>query len=233
MGLYDNIPSGYYLKAMIHGYPVQRFWHKSKLAEISKYIPDNPNITLLDLGCGAGNFFFQHKKGAKKRIGIDIARKQILYARRIMPDAEWICADITRTKLPKADYVVLSEIIEHVPNNIQLIKKIHITLNNDGKLILTTPNYSSFWWLIEHLWRLVSPIKYKEHHINMFTLSRLRKFVNMAGFKIKELKTLFLITPFIALFSEALAQKLLPYEQKIIGQFGLIIFAVLEKQKQL
>lgn len=162
MGLYDDIPGGYYLNAMLYGYPVQRFWHKSKLAEISKYIPDNPNITLLDLGCGA-----------------------------------------------------------------------HITLNNDGKLILTTPNYSSFWWLIEHLWRLVSPIKYKEHHINMFTLSRLRKFVNMAGFKIKELKTLFLITPFIALFSEALAQKLLPYEQKIIGQFGLIIFAVLEKQKQL
>jgi 2-polyprenyl-3-methyl-5-hydroxy-6-metoxy-1,4-benzoquinol methylase len=90
------------------------------------------------VGCGSGNFFFQHKKLAGKRIGIDFAESQIEYARRSMPDVEWICTNIEKAELPKSDYVVFSEVLEHLSSKTKAIKKIHESLARHGKLIITT-----------------------------------------------------------------------------------------------
>jgi len=229
MDTYAAIPSGYYLKVMTEGWKVQRFWHWHKLSQISIRVPDDPNITMLDLGCGPGSFFFQHTKKGEK-IGIDFAKSQINYAKKVMPETKWICADMEKTELPKADYIIFSEVLEHLKPETQIFKKIHSALNKNGKLILTTPNYSSFWPVIERVWDLVSPVKYEEQHINPQTPRTLKKLIESNGFKLIELRTIFLFTPFVAFISEKLARKLTNFEQKIIGRMGYVMVAVCEKR---
>lgn len=227
---YEEIAEGYYLKAMTEGWGVQRFWHRHKFDQISARIPDNQDITILDVGCGPGGFFSQHKKKAKEKIGVDFAKSQINYARTIMPQIKWVCADVEKAKLPKADFVVFSEVLEHLPKGTKIFEGIRKVLKKNGKLILTTPNYSSFWPFFEKLWDVVSPVKYEEQHINPQTPNTLKNLVESSGFRLVELKTLFLFTPFAALLSNKLAMKLTSIEQKIIGRKGYIMIAVCEKK---
>jgi SAM-dependent methyltransferase len=228
VGLYDDIPAGYYLERMRKGPAVQRFFHTQELAKISSGIPDNPRITLLDMGCGPGSFFFQHRKRGRK-IGMDIAPDQILYARRLMPRNTWICADIEKAPLPKADYIILSEVLEHLSPKTRILQRARDALRKNGRLIITTPNYASAWPLIERLWELVSTVKYKHQHINPQTPARLKRLAQAAGLRLVELRTIFPFTLLLACVSERLARKALPIEDKFFRRLGLIIFAVFEK----
>ncbi len=228
MDIYDSIPEGYYLKVMTEGGNLQRFWHQYHFSQISARIPENPALTVLDLGSGPGAFFFQHKKRAKK-IGIDVAQSQIDYVKKIMPDVKWICSDIENCELPKADYVILSQVLEHLNPDTKIMQNIYKALRKGGKLIITTPNYRSMWPIVEHMWEFISPVKYEEQHINPQTLASLKKLGETNGFKLIEMKTLFLFTPFIALISYGLAKKLVKLEKEITGKFGLIILAIFEK----
>jgi 2-polyprenyl-3-methyl-5-hydroxy-6-metoxy-1,4-benzoquinol methylase len=228
MDVYDSIPEGYYLKVMNGGWSLQRFWHTYHFAQISARIPDDPHIKLVDLGSGPGAFFYQHKKRAKK-VGIDFAQSQINYVKKIMPGAKWISGDIEKMRLPKADYVVMTQVLEHLPPDTKILRHIFNSLNDNGRVIITTPNYKSLWPVVEWFWERVSPVKYEEQHINPQTLKSLRKKAEESGFCVVEMKTLFLFTPFVALASSKLAHALAPFEEKIIGKMGMILIAVLEK----
>jgi 2-polyprenyl-3-methyl-5-hydroxy-6-metoxy-1,4-benzoquinol methylase len=214
---------------MTEGWRVQRFWHVHKFALISALIPDDPEITIMDVGCGPGSFFYQHKKRGKK-IGVDFAESQISYAKKVMPDVNWICANVENASLPKADYVVFSEVLEHLPPNTEILKKINGVMKKGGKLIMTTPNYSSLWPVIEKVWDWVSPVKYEEQHINPQTPKTLKKEIESSGFKLIGLKTMFLFTPFVAFISDKLALRLSRIEQKMIGKMGYVMIAVCEKR---
>lgn len=229
MGIYDDIPAGYYLERMRNGPSVQRFFHTQELAKISSHIPDNHKITILDLGCGPGSFFFQHRKRCRK-IGIDMSPAQIRYARRLMPRNTWICADIEETPLPAADFIILSEVLEHLSPETRLLRKAKDALRKGGRLIITTPNYASAWPLIERVWDLISPIKYKHQHINPQTPATLRQRAEAEGLRLVEMKTLFPFTLFIACVSQWLAGKLLRVEERFFRGKGLIIFAVFERK---
>ncbi len=230
MDPYEAIPEGYYLKVMTEGWRVQRFWHRHKFSEISARIPDDPNITILDVGCGPGGFFYQHRKKAKVKIGVDFAKSQIKYAKKVMPDVKWVCANVEKAGLPKADYVVFSEVLEHLSPKTKILKSIHNVLKKNGKLILTTPNYASLWPFIEKMWDMVSPVKYEEQHINPQTPKTLKKLVESSGFRLTELKTIFLFTPFVAFISDDLAMRLANLERKMTGPLGCVMIAVCEKK---
>lgn len=228
MDVYDSIPEGYYLKVMNQGCSLQRFWHVYHFAQVSARIPDDPYMVLVDLGSGPGAFFYQHKKRAVK-IGVDFAHSQINYVKKIMPDVKWLHGDMEKMQLPKADYVVMTQVLEHLPPDTKILQHIFNALNKKGRAIITTPNYKSLWPIVEWLWERVSPVKYEEQHINPQTLKSFKKIAEESGFRIVEMKTLFLFTPFIALASAKLAQVLAPFEEKVIGKMGLVLIAVLEK----
>lgn len=228
MDIYNSIPEGYYLKVMTKGSSLQRFWHSYHFSQVSAQIPDDPRITLVDLGSGPGSFFFQHKKRARK-IGFDVAKSQIKYVKRILPGVRWVCADIEKVNLPKTDYIVMTQVLEHLQPGTEILRNIYRALKKNGRAIITTPNNKSLWPIIEKLWELISPVKYEEQHINMQTIASLKKSAEECGFRVVSTKTLFLFTPFVALLSSSLAKRLIRFEEKIIGRSGLVILVVLEK----
>lgn len=101
---------------------------------------------LLDIGCGTGRFIFYLTKTAKKdwkAIGVepDITSTNFgkeKYGVEIINDKfEDIHLD------EKFDVITLWDVIEHVENPELLLKKAYSLLNEQGIMIIRTPNYES------------------------------------------------------------------------------------------
>src|SRR5690349_10174727 len=76
-----------------------------------------PGAQVLDLGCGAGVPMTQALAERCTVTGVDISGEQIELARRYVPDATFIHADITALDLPRDsfDAVVAFYSLTHVP----------------------------------------------------------------------------------------------------------------------
>lgn len=101
------------------------------------------NIALLDLGCGRG-WLSNLLSAYGKVTGIEPVKPVIEHARKIFPKLEFLVGTsqtILETRSNSFDFVVSSEVIEHIPNEQKevFINDIVKLLKKDGFLILTTP----------------------------------------------------------------------------------------------
>lgn len=224
--LYDSIPEGYYHKAMVEGTNIQRFWHKNKYKEVLARVKLSGKESVLDLGCGPGTLLSLLPKRYRLAVGLDIAEKQINYARKKFNGIFWMVGRIEELKFkPESfDYVFIIEVLEHLPleqvkSTLKSVKRI---MKKNGGLIITTPNNHSLWPLIEWLWNKVSEIKYQEQHITKFNRKETTKLLDEIGFKVVDCRTIFVVSPFIALLSPKLAEKILELEKKVFKRLGAI-----------
>jgi len=112
---------------------------------ILKYLGNIERKTVLDLGCGDGalTHFICQKKA--KVIGIDNNELGLKFAEEFLSSqglkAELILANAYQTTLPNnsVDFVVASEIIEHVKEPGRLLKETQRVLKPGGAIIITTP----------------------------------------------------------------------------------------------
>ena len=83
-------------------------------------------IIVLDLGCGDFNVGRQLLAFSKKIIAVDIAENVINYnkAKFANNSLEFQCLDISKDDLPRADVVILRQVLQHVSN-----KEVHSVLN--------------------------------------------------------------------------------------------------------
>ena len=110
-------------------------------SHLSKYIKDNDRV--LDVGCSSGNFgesLIRLKKC--EVIGIDIDPKDILLAKKVLTKA--LKLDINNTKnyklLGKFDVIIFADVIEHLIDPRETLRKVKVLLKNDGKIIFSIPN---------------------------------------------------------------------------------------------
>lgn len=228
--MYEATEAGYYHQAYLHGNPVQRFWHRYKFLNALKRLPRDEKSKrknkVLDVGCGPGTLLSLYDGNA---VGIDISEKQIGFAKKEfkLKNTKWVVGG--NPPLPfkdnTFDYVVMLELIEHVPEKEAraLMKSVYDVMKPGGKLIMSTPNYMSLWPIIEFFWNLVSPVNYDEQHVNKLTRKKLRKFIGNIGFRKLKFITFFVIAPFLAPISMKLARKMLKIESKLFSRLGSLI----------
>lgn len=94
-------------------------------------------LTVLDLGCGDFNIGKQLVKHTKKYIAVDIVEDLIAFHKTNfkVENLEFYCLDIAKDSLPKADCVILRQVLQHLSNS--EIKEILQKLTQFKYLILT------------------------------------------------------------------------------------------------
>jgi SAM-dependent methyltransferase len=100
-----------------------------------------PGAPVLDLGCGCGLPAARILAGRYRVTGVDLSPVQIERARALVPQAEFVCADMTAVEFPAASFaaVVCLYAIIHVPLAEQpaLLDRMALWLRPGGLLLLT------------------------------------------------------------------------------------------------
>lgn len=116
---------------------------------IIKDIGDLNNSTILDVGCGFGDFYTYLKfcKIKCKYSGVDINENFIEIAKKINPDGNFIVKDIQKeTNVKKYDWVVASGITNHAANynHLKEMLKIMLSVSKKGVMMDFISNYVDY-----------------------------------------------------------------------------------------
>jgi len=219
---YNEIPIGYYDEIANKPRGIRSFWHKQKFLRVAACIPDSSD-SLLDIGCFAGTFLgMVSQKKAKHQVGIDILENQINYANNKygndFREFHWIKNIQTIEEyLPNQRFQNISiiEVIEHLSKDEigNILSQAAKLMTKGGRLIITTPNYTSLWPLLELTVNALSKVKYEEQHITKFNYFNFNKTLQdcwplfNTTFQPEFTTTIHFITPFLAAISQRFATK--------------------------
>ena len=115
---------------------VRKYMHRKRLVWMKSDL--NKNKSVLDYGCGSGDFVKYLRKKSINAYGYD-------------PNAEFNAIEETNFltnretwKNKKYDIIVLWHVLEHVHNPFFLIQLLKKRLNKKGKIFIAIPNFKSF-----------------------------------------------------------------------------------------
>jgi len=144
-----------------------------------------PGSSVLDLGCSQGLLARPLRDKGVRVTGVDIAPPS-----GAASDLEqYFQRDLDLPlDLPfgrEFDYVVVSDVIEHLRNRTQLLRRARTFLKEGGRLIISTPNIALWFYRLS---LLVGRFEYgprgvlDETHVHLFTRATFRREVEKAGF---------------------------------------------------
>jgi SAM-dependent methyltransferase len=242
---YHSVAGDYQYHALHAGHPMQRFWHRGKLAMIDKLV--RPHLRagsrLLEIGCGAGNLLLQAATPGSFPVALDLSMSALTFVRSRLVEAAagaqapggFACTQAVGESLPLAgesfDCILMSEVIEHLDAPQISIREAARVLRRGGRLLITTPNYRSFWPLME--WAVdrlnMAPKMAGEQHISRFHASSLGKMLVELGLHLEYSGSIYSLSPFLSLISSGQANRMLQRELNGRSVWGMILVAVAVK----
>jgi len=138
------------------------------------------NVNALDIGCAAGYCLEVFKTRGWKPFGIELNTE---YAGQLQQNGYKVYdspfLDISFQE--KYSIITLFDVVEHLTDLQEHFTKLHSILENNGIVVLITPDYDSLQRkLLGKKWFQFKPIE----HINYFSLTTFKKLVDSTGFKI-------------------------------------------------
>jgi len=164
------------------------FTHRNNLAEIEKYL--KRGMKVLDIGCGAGTVDFYLADKGFNVTGIDIsdiAIKSCLQTKKILGDTntKFHQSYFPKDKIKeKYDFIILSEVIEHLEDDNSAIKEIYKLLKPKGILFLSTPSINAPL----HKLGLTEKFDKEVGHVRRYSSTGLSKLIKDNGFKVIKIK---------------------------------------------
>ena len=142
---------------------------------------------VIDIGAGSGAFSNCLKKSEffTKVIALDLSEDCVSVCRKSGLDA--ICGTIWNLKDNSADLICINDLIEHLFDPLNFLKKCHKVLSNEGYISIATPNGEGFdFKILEDNTENITP----PEHLNYFNCFSIDLLLTKAGFK-----TIYLETP--------------------------------------
>lgn len=242
---YHSVAGDYQYRAMHAGHPMQRFWHRGKLVIVDQLIRPHLHAgsRLLEIGCGAGNLLLQATVGGSYPVALDLSMQALTFVRSRLEEAQsapeapggFACTQAIGESLPfrenSFDCILLSEVIEHLEAPQSSIREAVRVLCPGGRLLITTPNYRSFWpvmeWAVDRL--NMAPKMAGDQHISRFHPSSLAKLLTESGLRMEYAGSIYNLSPFLSLVSPARANRQLQRELSGRSPWGMILVAVAVK----
>jgi SAM-dependent methyltransferase len=147
---------------------------------------------LLELGCAYG-FFLSEAQRTFEAQGIEISTDAVAYCRSQGLNVEQ--GELTKDfihKHARFDAAVMLDVIEHLPDPEQTLRRLHQLLTPGGHIIITTGDWDSLLSrAMGASWRLMTP----PQHLFFFSRKTLRMLLERIGFEVLEIRRPWKIVP--------------------------------------
>lgn len=150
--------------------------------------------SVLEVGCGIGQFTPMLYDGFKRVVGIDLDPENIEIAKKTFcsPNHSFLVANAEKFSIDeKFDTILVAMILEHVDDPVAVLRNARDLLKDNGRIIIQTPNANSFnrqlakyMGLIEDLHEVPEEQVVKYGHRRVYDLELLVKDIKLAGLKI-------------------------------------------------
>lgn len=161
--------------------------HRVELALFSRlYLPRVPGGRLLDAGCGSGEQLAMMRSAGWRVQGLDIDPAAVRAARA--RGFEVFEGDLRAAPFSDHafDAITMVHVLEHLQRPQEHIAAARRLLAPGGRLVIVTPNAASLGARrFGRAWRGLEPPR----HIQVFTLSGLRRLLEQSGFAVERLRT--------------------------------------------
>jgi 2-polyprenyl-3-methyl-5-hydroxy-6-metoxy-1,4-benzoquinol methylase len=147
--------------------------HCKRYETVTANLPLGARVVDAACGCGYGSWILAHSDHCVAVSGIDINLAAVRYAEQhyAYPKIAYECGDVTNFEVYDADVVVALELIEHVEEPLELLRRFAKWLRPHGALWLSTPNPD-----------VVGPASKYRWHIRHYTKAELEDMLAEAGF---------------------------------------------------
>ncbi|MFH1484469.1 MAG: methyltransferase domain-containing protein [Chloroflexota bacterium] len=130
----------------LFGYPLS-VGNRQRTRAVMRLLSPRPGERVLDVGCGIGYYVFElATRHGCEAYGVDLDAHDVALARRIAkalpaPGAHFAVGDGRALEYPanSFDAVLLCEVIEHVREDVALLRDLYRVLVPGGRLAITTP----------------------------------------------------------------------------------------------
>ncbi|MBP0902879.1 class I SAM-dependent methyltransferase [Mariniflexile gromovii] len=176
---------------------VRKISLKQKLKLINGFA--SAEKSLLDIGCGTGDFLLEAKKNHWSVFGIEPNDEARLIANIKTDNAVYNTNKLLKFEPESFDVITLWHVLEHLPNLEEQVQTFKKLLKPKGTLIIAVPNYKSydaeyykeFWAAFDvprHLW-----------HFNRNSISKL---VSKMSMEVIKTKPMYFDALYVSLLSE-------------------------------
>ncbi len=139
------------------------------------------NKKILDFGCGWGGFLKQITK-AKLLTGIELREECINYIKKKIKKIE-VTNNINNLN-DKYDIVTLFHVLEHIPYQIETLKKIKKKLSKNGKIIIEVPSAQDFLLSLSEFKKFT----FWSEHLILHTEKSLKTILKKSGYRKIQIK---------------------------------------------
>ena len=177
-------------------------WSHNELSPISKRViikaaqsalSYNPK-RILDIGCGNGYLCQILSQHGIKCVGIDPIPEAIEQAKAIGNAGDFyvysVYEDVKPKFLGEFDLILSTEVIEHLYLPKKLVRFAKSHLDPNGTLIITTPDYGSYWRnlfiSITNRWDYHHAPLWNGGHIKFWSKKTLTRFLTEEGFSVEK-----------------------------------------------
>lgn len=164
------------------------FTYRHIVGNINKFI--KPSHKILDIGCGAGTLSLYYASKGHKVTGIDISQTAVDSAQKSAKALGLKNCTFKKMLFPtqapkeKFDFIIFTEVIEHLQNDDAALKKIYSLLKKNGMVFISTPSKNAPL----HKMGLAKEFDKRVGHLRRYTAQELEKKVKKAGFTVIEKK---------------------------------------------
>ncbi|MDO8497731.1 MAG: class I SAM-dependent methyltransferase [bacterium] len=153
------------------------------LEKLKSLNPDG--ISLLDIGSGYGYFLEEAKKTYMEGVGLEPSKKMYSHSKKAGLQVVNSALEDYHPK-NKFDFITLIQIIEHVENPLQFLKKVETLMNKDAVLYIETPNLDSHLFHFEkESYTFLTP----PDHLGIFSKKTFQELLSRTNLEILDVTT--------------------------------------------
>lgn len=145
-----------------------------------------PHGRLLDVGCGNGQFIYWANKRGFRAEGVEVNERTAQYAQK--QGLKVFNGFLENAQLEEGsfDIIFLGELIEHVTDPRDMVRRCYSLLAHEGVLVVTTPNIDCLWsrttlkffYVFGIPWSSVTP----PYHLHQFNSTNIDLLIKKEGF---------------------------------------------------